>query len=67
MRFDCSPETQEMVKKTVAIDPRMIRCGMVRMGGTLREIMDVKGTVDWKRTSDRSKIPSATAELRPES
>jgi hypothetical protein len=67
MRFDCSPETQEVVKKTVAIDPRMIRCGMVRMGGTLREIMDVKGTVDWKRKSYRSEILSATAELRPES
>lgn len=62
MRFDCSPETQEVVKKTVAIDPRMIRCGVVRMGGTLREIMDVKGTVDWKRTGDRIQMPSAIAE-----
>ncbi len=56
MRFDCSPETQELVKKTVAIDPRMIRCGVVKMGGTLKDIMDVKGTVDWKRTSDRSEV-----------
>ena len=59
MRFDCSPETQEMVKKTIAIDPRMIRCGVVKMGGTLKEIIDVKGTVDWKRRSDRVEVPSA--------
>lgn len=51
MRFDASPSTQQLVKKTVAIDPRMIRCGMVKMGSTLREIVDVKGTVEWQRRS----------------
>lgn len=50
MRFDASPAVQELVKKTVAVDPRMVRCGMVKMGGTLREIHDVKGKVDWRRS-----------------
>ena len=52
MRFDASPSAQQMVKKTVAIDPRMVRCGMVKMGETLREIAPVGGRVEWmkKRT-----------------
>ena len=49
MRFDASPAAQKLVHKTVAIDPRMIRCGIVKMGGTLREIADVPGTVEWRR------------------
>lgn len=56
MRFDASPSVQELVKKTVAIDPRMVRCGVVKMGGRLNDIVDVKGTVDWQRNSvDRFK------------
>lgn len=49
MRFDCSPKTQELVRKTVAIDPRMLRCGVVKLGGTLKEIMNVPGKVTWRR------------------
>lgn len=49
MRFDCSPKTQELVRKTVAIDPRMLRCGVVKLGGTLEEIMSVPGKVTWRR------------------
>jgi len=49
MRFDASPATQRLVYKTVAIDPRMIRCGMVRLGETLGEIKDVRGRVEWNR------------------
>ncbi|KAI4114406.1 MAG: hypothetical protein LQ338_008010 [Usnochroma carphineum] len=33
MRFDASPEVQAKVRKTIAIDPRMIRCGVVKMVG----------------------------------
>lgn len=33
LRFDASPQVQEKVRKTIAIDPRMIRCGVVRMVG----------------------------------
>lgn len=49
LRFDASPEAQELVKKTIAIDPRMVRCGIVRMGGKLRDIVDVRGKVEWQR------------------
>ena len=49
MRFDASPAAQQLVRKTIAIDPRMIRCGVVKMGGRLKDIVDVKGTVDWQR------------------
>ena len=49
MRFDASPEVQQLVRKTIAIDPRMIRCGVVKMGERLKDIVDVKGTVDWQR------------------
>lgn len=52
MRFDCSPETQRLVRKTTAIDPRMLRCGVVRLGDTLKAINDVKGTVQWRRRMD---------------
>lgn len=48
MRFDCSPATQELVKKTVAVDPRMLRCGLVKVGGKLTEIAGVPGKVRWK-------------------
>ena len=49
MRFDASPTAQKLVHKTVAIDPRMIRCGVVKMGGKLREVVDVRGKVEWRR------------------
>jgi len=63
MRFDASPSVQELVRKTVAIDPRMVRCGVVRMGGRLKDIVDVKGTVDWQRRNvDRFQdVPVAVA------
>ncbi|KAL9104850.1 MAG: hypothetical protein Q9163_000236 [Psora crenata] len=48
MRFDASPTVQRLVQKTVAIDPRMIRCGVVKMGGSLRDIVHVPGRVDWR-------------------
>lgn len=49
MRFDCSPRTQQLVHKTTAVDPRMIRCGIVKLGSTLKEIADVPGNVSWQR------------------
>ena len=49
MRFDASPATQRLVYKTVAIDPRMLRTGMVRLGETLEEVADVGGKVEWGR------------------
>ena len=47
MRFDASPEIQRLVYKTVAIDPRMLRTGMVRIGETLSEISKIEGKARW--------------------
>lgn len=55
MRFDASPVTQLEVRKAIAIDPRLIRCGVVKMGSKLRDIAPVEGKVEWmknKRTTD---------------
>ena len=49
LRFDASPTAQRLVRKTIAIDPRMIRCGVVKIGGSLAEIAGVEGKVAWKR------------------
>ena len=54
MRFDASPETQRLVYKTVAIDPRMLRTGMVRIGETLGEISKLGGKADWISQETRS-------------
>lgn len=47
MRFDASPAAQHMARKTVAIDPRMVRCGVVKMGSKLRDIAPVGGKAEW--------------------
>ncbi|KZF26753.1 hypothetical protein L228DRAFT_258136 [Xylona heveae TC161] len=54
MRFDSSANTQHMVRRTLKLDPRMIRFGMVKMGSKLEEIADVPGKAEWKSDdSDR--------------
>ena len=50
IRFDASPGVQRLVRKTIAVDPRMIRCGVVKMGDTLKEVAGVEGKVQWQRT-----------------
>jgi small subunit ribosomal protein S6 len=47
MRFDSSAKTQHAVKRTLGLDPRMIRYSMVKVGTTLDEVKDVGGKVDW--------------------
>ena len=54
LRFDASPSVQALVKKTVAVDPRMIRCGIVKMGERLKDIVEAKGVVDWQRSRQSS-------------
>jgi len=51
MRFDSSPKTQEIVRTTLGLDPRMIKFSVVKMGSTLQEIKDVAGQVEWRRSS----------------
>ena len=58
VRFDASPENQEMMRKTVGLDPRMIRMGCVRLGGTLQAIKDVRGQVEWKKGLERQELGS---------
>lgn len=47
MRFDSSAKTQHAVKRTLGLDPRMIRYSMVKVGTKLDEVRDVGGKVDW--------------------
>ncbi|GAB7345659.1 hypothetical protein MBLNU457_3947t1 [Dothideomycetes sp. NU457] len=47
VRFDASARTQHAVRRTMGLDPRMIRYSVVKMGSKLGEISDVPGTVEW--------------------
>ncbi|KAI9695839.1 MAG: hypothetical protein M1820_008394 [Bogoriella megaspora] len=47
MRFDSGARTQHAVRKTIGLDPRMIRFSVVKMGFTLDKIKDVGGTAEW--------------------
>ena len=47
MRFDSSAKTQHAVKRTLGLDPRMIRYSMVKVGTKFDEIKDVGAKVDW--------------------
>lgn len=49
MRFDASLAVQQLVRKTTATDPRMIRCGVLKMRKRLKDIVHVKQTVEWQR------------------
>ncbi|KAF2703527.1 37S ribosomal protein Mrp17 [Pleomassaria siparia CBS 279.74] len=43
MRFDASPKTQHALRRTMSLDPRMIRYSIVKMGIKFEEIKDVPG------------------------
>ena len=47
MRFDSSAQTQNNIRRTLSLDPRMIRFSVVKLGKTLDEIKDVPGHVKW--------------------
>lgn len=51
MRFDSSAKTQHAVKRTLGLDPRMIRYSMVKMGEKLEEVKDVGGVARWGSAS----------------
>jgi small subunit ribosomal protein S6 len=48
MRFDSSPKTQHMLRRTMSLDPRLIRYSIVKMGEKLEEIKDVPGRVPFQ-------------------
>ncbi|KAI9716278.1 MAG: hypothetical protein M1812_005503 [Candelaria pacifica] len=52
MRFDSSGPTQETVRRTLGLDPRMIKFSVVKLGGTLDAIKSIGGKVEWNK-SDR--------------
>ncbi|MCJ1476731.1 hypothetical protein MMC13_005400 [Lambiella insularis] len=53
MRFDCSPLTQEAVKRMLGLDPRMVRFGVVKLGdGTLDSIKNYEGRVMWNKREE---------------
>lgn len=46
MRFDAGAKTQHVVRKTLGLDPRLLRYSVVKMGTTLQDIKDVPGVVE---------------------
>lgn len=50
MRFDASGPVQSAVRRTLSLDPRMIRFSVIKIGDKLEEINDVPGHVDWNGT-----------------
>ncbi|QKX64151.1 uncharacterized protein TRUGW13939_11324 [Talaromyces rugulosus] len=47
MRFDSSGPVQSAVRRTLSLDPRMIRFSVVKLGNKLEEINHVPGKVEW--------------------
>lgn len=47
LRFDSSARTQHIIRRTLGLDPRMIRYSVVKMGSKLEEIGDVGGQATW--------------------
>jgi small subunit ribosomal protein S6 len=48
MRFDASPKTQHMLRRTMSLDPRLIRYSVVKMGIKLEDIKDVEGKAKFR-------------------
>ncbi|KAK5731035.1 hypothetical protein LTR15_000973 [Elasticomyces elasticus] len=54
LRFDSGAQTQHAVRRTLGLDPRMIRYSVVKMGSKLEEIADVAGKAEWE--NDRAPV-----------
>lgn len=54
MRFDSSGAVQKAVRRTLGLDPRMVRFSVVKLGEKLEEIKDVDGRVEWNNTQSIS-------------
>lgn len=50
MRFDASGPVQSAVRRTLSLDPRMIRFSVIKIGDKLEKINNVPGHVDWNGT-----------------
>lgn len=51
MRFDASPKTQHVIRKTLGLDPRLLRHSVVKMGTKLEDIKDIPGVAPWSGES----------------
>ncbi|KAF1352939.1 37S ribosomal protein Mrp17 [Lizonia empirigonia] len=48
MRFDSSSRTQHSLRKTMSLDPRLIRYSIVKMGTKFEEIKDITGKAEFR-------------------
>lgn len=54
MRYDASSEVQDQVRKTLSLDPRMIKFGNVKLGdGKLESISKIGGNISWNEKEAR--------------
>lgn len=54
MRFDASGPVQMAVRRTLGLDPRMVRFSVVKLGDKLEDIKDVQGKVEWNNARNIS-------------
>jgi len=54
VRFDSSATAQKAIRRTLGLDPRMIRFSVVKLGSKLEEIKDVEGHVRWSNKKNLS-------------
>lgn len=47
LRFDSDSTTQQVVRRTLSLDPRMIRFSIVKLGSKLEEIKEYGGKAEW--------------------
>lgn len=47
MRFDSAAPVQQEIRRSLGLDPRMVRFAVVKLGSTLNEIKDVSGSIEW--------------------
>lgn len=55
MRFDSAAPAQLGIRRTLSLDPRMIRFSVVKLANKLEETRDVPGQVEWNN-SDRNSL-----------
>jgi small subunit ribosomal protein S6 len=48
MRFDASARTQHALRRTMSLDPRLIRYSIVKMGTKFEDIKDIAGQAHFK-------------------
>jgi small subunit ribosomal protein S6 len=46
MRFDASSQTQHTIRRLMGLEPRLLRCTVVKMGHKLGDISDVPGQAE---------------------